>query len=105
MSSDSPIFPKIAVVGLGLIGGSIAFAARRSWPATHVLAIDREAVLREALARRAIDATASDLSAVANADLVVLAAPVRQNLSLLRQVAAHVSAAAVVTDVGGTKRS
>ena len=49
MSSPEPIFQKIAIVGLGLIGGSIAFAARRTWPSGHVLAIDREAVLREAL--------------------------------------------------------
>ena len=104
MSSD-PIFPRIAIIGLGLIGGSIAFAARRTWPSTRVLAIDRESVLREALSRRAIDTAASDLSAVCDADLVVLAAPVRQNLSLLRQVAEHASGSAVVTDVGGTKRA
>jgi prephenate dehydrogenase len=103
--SDSPIFPKIAIIGLGLIGGSIAFAARRTWPSSHVVAIDREAVLREALSRRAIEAAASDLSAVADADLVVLAAPVRQNLSLLRQVASHASARTLITDVGGTKRA
>ncbi|MBI4886698.1 MAG: prephenate dehydrogenase/arogenate dehydrogenase family protein [Acidobacteria bacterium] len=105
MPADSPVFSRIAIVGLGLIGGSIAFAARRAWPSTHVVAIDREAVLREALARRAIDAAGTDLSAVRDADLVVLAAPVRQNLSLLHQVAAHVSASAVLTDVGGTKRA
>jgi prephenate dehydrogenase len=105
VGSDPPVFPRIAVVGLGLIGGSIAFAAKRAWPDTHVVAVDRDAVLREALSRRAIDSAASDLSAVAEADLVVLAAPVRQNVSLLRQVADHVSTAAVVTDVGGTKRS
>jgi prephenate dehydrogenase len=105
VASDPPIFPRIAIVGLGLIGGSIAFAARRTWPSSHVLAIDREAVLREALSRRAIDAAASDLSAVSDADLVVLAAPVRQNLSLLREVASHASSTAVVTDVGGTKRA
>ena len=105
MTSDQPVFQRIAIVGLGLIGGSIAFAARRAWPSIHVLAIDRQAVVREALARRAIDAVADDLAAVAGADLVVLAAPVRQNISLLRQVAPHVSQSGVVTDVGGTKRS
>lgn len=105
MASDSPIFPRIAVIGLGLIGGSIAFAARRAWPSTHVVGIDRQTVLREALSRRAIDVGAESLSAVADADLIVLAAPVRQNLSLLQQVAAQASPAAVLTDVGGTKRA
>jgi prephenate dehydrogenase len=102
---DAPVFPRIAIIGLGLVGGSIAFAARRTWPSTQVLAIDRQAVLREGLARRAIDVAADDLSAVAGADLIVLAAPVRQNITLLRQVAPHASRSAVVTDVGGTKRT
>jgi prephenate dehydrogenase len=103
--SSDPVFPRIAIVGLGLIGGSIAFAARRAWPSTHVVAIDREPVLREALSRRAIDAAADDLAAAARADLVVLSAPVRQNTSLLRRVAEHASPSTVITDVGGTKRT
>ena len=103
--SPDPVFPRIAIVGLGLIGGSIAFGAKRAWPSTHVMALDREAVLREALSRRAIDVAAGDLAAVADADLIVLAAPVRQNIDLLRRVSAHASPSAIVTDVGGTKRA
>lgn len=83
----------------------MAFAARRAWPSTHVAAIDRQAVLREGLSRRAIDVAAADLSAVGDADLIVLAAPVRQNVVLLKQIAAHAPRSAVVTDVGGTKRA
>ena len=104
MSLD-PVFPRIAIVGLGLIGGSIAFAAKRAWPSTHVIAVDREPVLREAISRRAIDAAAANLDALSAADLVVLAAPVRQNIVLLKQVSTHLSPSAVVTDVGGTKRT
>ena len=100
-----PPFPRIAVVGLGLIGGSIAFAARRAWPSTHVVAIDREPVLKEAVARRAIDAAAGDLADIGDVDLIVLAAPVRQNIVLLRRIAEHTSPSTVVTDVGGTKRT
>ena len=61
--------------------------------------------MRAGLSRRAIDAAADDLAVVAEADLIVLAAPVRQNITLLRRVAAHVSSSAVITDVGGTKRT
>ena len=106
MSTDTAVvFPRIAIVGLGLIGGSIAFAARRAWPSTHVVAVDREPVLREALSRRAIDAATDDLAVVGTADLIILAAPVRQNIVLLKRVAAHASQTAVITDVGGTKRT
>lgn len=100
-----PVFPRIAVIGLGLIGGSVAFAARRAWPTTHVVAIDREPVLREALARRAIDAAAADLASIGDVDLIVLAAPVRQNIALLQRIAPYASRSTVVTDVGGTKRA
>jgi prephenate dehydrogenase len=103
--ASDPVFSRIAIIGLGLIGGSIAFAARRAWPSTHVIAIDREPVLREALSRRAIDAAADDLAAAGKADLVVLSAPVRQNVVLLKRVAEHVSPSTIVTDVGGTKRT
>ena len=61
--------------------------------------------MREGLSRRAIDVAADDLAVVAEADLIVLAAPVRQNITLLRHVAAHASPSAVITDVGGTKRT
>ena len=106
MSTDTPVvFPRIAIVGLGLIGGSIAFAARRAWPATQVTAVDREPVLREALARRAIDTAADDLASVGSADLVILAAPVSQNIVLLKRVAPFASPSSVITDVGGTKRT
>jgi prephenate dehydrogenase len=104
MSTDPP-FQTIAIVGLGLIGGSIAFAARKAWPSVHITGIDRPAIVDEAMARRAIHAAGRDVSAVAGASLVMLAAPVRQNLQLLAEVAPHVNDAAVVTDVGGTKRA
>jgi prephenate dehydrogenase len=104
-SLNEPPFQTIAIVGLGLIGGSIAFAARKAWPSVRVVGIDRQPIVDEAIARRAIHDAGKDMSAVAAASLVVLAAPVRQNLQLLAAVAAHVSETAVVTDVGGTKRA
>ena len=64
MSSEPP-FRRVAIVGLGLIGGSIAFAARKAWPSVHIVGIDREAVVHEALARRAIHDAGDDVAAVA----------------------------------------
>ena len=44
-----PIFEKIAIVGLGLIGGSISIAAKQTWPAGLVIAVDRKDVLEQAM--------------------------------------------------------
>ena len=100
-----PIFEKIAIVGLGLIGGSIALAARQIWPAGLVIAVDSKDVLEQAMVRHAIDVAADEPYVIAEADLVVLAAPVRQNLQLLSEIEEHVEKAAIVTDVGSTKRA
>jgi prephenate dehydrogenase len=99
-----PIFSKIGIVGLGLIGGSIALAARELWPSSLVIAVDNKDVLETAMRLHAIDVAADDLIVLAEADLVILAAPVRQNLMLLEQLEEYVRQPAVVTDTGSTKR-
>ena len=105
VEGQPPIFGKIGIVGLGLIGGSIALAARQLWPTALVIAVDRKDVLETAMRLHAIDVAADDLIVLAEADLVVLAAPVRQNLALLDRLDEHVRQAAVVTDTGSTKRA
>jgi prephenate dehydrogenase len=100
-----PVFDKIGIVGLGLIGGSIALAARRTWPSALVIGVDCKDVLEEAMRRQAVDVAADDLIVLAEAELVVLAAPVRRNIALLERLDAHVKRPAVVTDTGSTKRA
>jgi prephenate dehydrogenase len=104
-TGEKPIFEKIGIVGLGLIGGSIALAARQLWPTSLVIAVDNKDVLETAMRLHAIDVAADDLIVLAEADLVILAAPVRQNLRLLDELDENVRHAAVVTDTGSTKRS
>ncbi|MBM3777444.1 MAG: prephenate dehydrogenase/arogenate dehydrogenase family protein [Acidimicrobiia bacterium] len=99
-----PVFEKVAVIGLGLIGGSIALAAREVWPRALVIAVDTRDVLEQAMVRHAIDVAADDPIVAAEADLVVLAAPVRENISILASLADCITGTAVVTDVGSTKR-
>jgi prephenate dehydrogenase len=99
-----PIFSKIAIVGVGLIGGSIALAARHIWPRGLVIGVDEKMVLERAMVRHAIDVGADDLFVAAEADLVILAAPVRQNIARLKELSEAVTGPAVVTDVGSTKR-
>jgi prephenate dehydrogenase len=100
-----PVFPKIGIVGLGLIGGSIALAARQIWPGSLVVAVDNKDVLETAMRLHAIDVAADDLIVLAEVDVVILAAPVKQNLALLAELDHHVRQRAVVTDTGSTKRA
>ena len=99
-----PVFDKIGIVGLGLIGGSIALAARQLWPAGLVVAVDVKDTLEKAMVLHAIDVAADDPVVLADVDLVILAAPVRQNLDLLAALPQHVQRSAIVTDTGSTKR-
>src|SRR5690348_7573748 len=103
-SGEPPIFARIGVVGLGLIGGSVAMAARQIWPTALGIAVDQKDVLETAMRLQPIDAAADDPIVLAEADLVILAAPVRQNLALLDQLDENVRGNAVVTDTGSTKR-
>lgn len=103
-SGAPPVFNRIGIVGLGLIGGSIALAAREIWPASLVIGVDHKDVLETAMRLHAIDVAADDLIVLAEADVVILAAPVRQNLALVAELDANVRQAAVVTDTGSTKR-
>ena len=100
---EPPLFPRIGIVGCGLIGGSLAMAARQRWPGSLVIAVDRKDVLETAMRLHAVDVGGDDLVMVADADLIVLAAPVRQNIRILERLADYVAGPALVTDVGSTK--
>ena len=94
--------PTATIVGLGLIGGSLARALTRAgW---SVVGVDDERTRRRARRAGAVARTATDLRAVLrDARLVVLAAPPKANLRYLRLVARAAPAGIVVTDVGSTK--
>jgi prephenate dehydrogenase len=94
---------RLGVVGLGLIGGSVAMAARQSWPGIAILGADRpgpdDHAIEEALVDRIVP-----VAGLAACDLIVLAAPVTANITLLSDLSA-LGCRALVTDVGGTKRA
>jgi len=104
LPGTEPPFRRVAIAGIGLIGGSMALAIRDRWPSVHIAGIDTPSVLTHARSSGAIDEGLASMSALGEADLVVLAAPVRQNARLLTEVPARVLGTAVITDVGGTKR-
>ncbi|HEX2087634.1 MAG TPA: prephenate dehydrogenase/arogenate dehydrogenase family protein [Solirubrobacteraceae bacterium] len=97
---------QVAVVGVGLIGGSIGIAARERLGA-HVRGWDPDpAALGVARERGAIDAAAADPhAAVADAELAFVAAPVGALPDVVREVLAAAPAGCGVTDVGSTKRA
>ena len=98
-------FSKVVVCGVGLIGGSFARALRRAGAVKHITGLGRSrASLERALALGVIDEAATDWpSALAGADLVLLAAPVGQTDALVTQLAQHLPAHTLVTDAGSTK--
>jgi prephenate dehydrogenase len=94
--------PVVAIVGLGLVGGSLARALTAA--GYRVIGHDRAPVLRAAQKAQAIAEAASMLrDAVTDADVVVLAASPRTNRRLLPQVARAAPVHAVITDVGSVK--
>jgi prephenate dehydrogenase len=101
------IVDRLAVVGLGLIGGSVALGARKRGLAREISGWDRDpSSLEAALAAGAIDRAAGALEeACAGADLVILAVPVRAAADIARAARAAAGGGAVVTDTGSTKES
>jgi prephenate dehydrogenase len=79
----------LAIVGPGLIGTSVAMAARRRWPELRIATIDK----------------GQSLSAIGNALVVVLAAPVNAILEIIPNLPLIISPNALVVDTGGTKRA
>jgi len=100
----TPVYERIAVIGLGLLGGSVARAARARGVARVVIgATRRRGALDRALAEGAVDAVASREEAVRDAELVVLATPVSAMAETIRAVAPALASGATVTDVGSVK--
>ena len=95
----------VAIVGLGLMGGSLALALRAQDACRKIIGVTRNPHTQaDALARRVVDTVGADMSLVAEADVVVLATPVRTILRQLPQVGAVARAGTVVMDFGSTKR-
>jgi prephenate dehydrogenase len=96
---------KIAIFGVGLIGGSFAMALRQAGAVEQIVGVGRTAAaLARARELRIIDvASVSVAEALAHADLVLIAAPVAQTEAILRQIEPHLAADTVVTDAGSTK--
>ena len=105
IAGTPPPFRTIAIVGLGLIGGSVALAARRQWPDSVIVGVDRTEVCERLHAQGVFAAVGDALDMTCGAELVVLATPVREIIATLGRLPDLIDQDAVVTDVGSTKRA
>ena len=96
----------LAVVGIGLIGGSFARALRAAGTVDRVVGFDRDSETRRAAVQLGVvdDAPESLSAAVAQADFILVATPVRAIESVLSGIAPHARRGAVITDTGSTKQ-
>jgi len=96
---------EVAIVGVGLIGGSLGLAIKELPDAPQVVGTSRSAkTIDKALEVRAIDrGTTSIKDAVANADIVFIATPISTIVDMIKNIAPCLKAGAIVTDVGSTK--
>lgn len=96
--------PTLAVVGVGLIGGSLALSLKGSGFVGRVIGVGRSRTnLDQALALNIIDTVAS-LEEAAKADLIFVATPVAQMPEIFAHLKPHLSANSVITDGGSTKQ-
>ncbi|MFN8482509.1 MAG: prephenate dehydrogenase [Anaerolineae bacterium] len=102
---DDIPFTRVAIVGMGLMGGSLGLALKARSPRTTVVGVARRrSVVDLALQMGAADEATTDLAeGVGQADLVVLSTPVRTLIRQIPEVAGSMQPGAVLTDMGSTK--
>ncbi|OGA07247.1 MAG: prephenate dehydrogenase [Betaproteobacteria bacterium RIFCSPHIGHO2_12_FULL_69_13] len=101
----TPRFERVAVIGVGLIGGSFALALKQARACSHVVGVGRDPRnVRLALERGVVDSSETDPAAAARgADLILVATPVAQAGKVFASIAPALGADALVTDAGSTK--
>ena len=101
------IYNKIAIIGMGMIGASIALASRRAGLATVLAGYDSDSTaMLDVAALQLVDELAtSAAAAVTDADLVIMAVPVGVVGTVAETIVSHMKPGAVLTDTGSTKRS
>lgn len=102
-----PQFDRIALIGIGLIGSSIARDVKELGLANHVVISTRssETLKRAEELELGTEYTASAADAVMDADLVIVSVPVGASEAVAKQIAGSLKPGAIVTDVGSTKAS
>ena len=100
-------FNRVAIIGLGLLGGSIGLAVREMLPHVRTHGYDADPAVRQRAAERGLVNQVDDTpgAAVDGADLVIFCVPVGAMEAAAREIAGYLSPDAIVSDVGSSKRS
>lgn len=102
----NPQFKKIVIIGLGLMGGSLAAAVRKKFPKAQVVAVTRnKQAARQALKKKWIHAHESFTEAIQDAGLIVICTPVDLTRRILKDIEQTATSSVLVTDVGSVKKT
>ncbi|HEY4142311.1 MAG TPA: prephenate/arogenate dehydrogenase family protein [Pseudolabrys sp.] len=107
MSKPAALFNRVALIGVGLIGSSIARAAKAQGVAGSIVATARSAATRKRVAELgfADQVVETNAAAVEGADLVIISIPVGACGPVAAEIAPHLKPGAIVSDVGSVKGS
>jgi cyclohexadieny/prephenate dehydrogenase len=105
--TTEPLFQRIALIGVGLIGSSLARVIRRDRLAGHVVGCARsEATLRAIIELNLADSATDDpVAAATGADLVMICTPISAYRAIAERIAPALAPGAIVSDVGSVKRA
>src|SRR5215831_13985076 len=105
MSKPAPLFSRLALIGVGLIGSSIARAARAQGAVRSIVATARSPATRKRVAELGLadQVVETNAAAVEGADLVIVCIPVGACGAVAKEIGPHLAPGAIVSDVGSVK--
>lgn len=100
------MFDRVALIGCGLIGSSLAHAIKRHGLTKHLTVVEKEDVLLRVQALKVADEIASDAEqGVKDADLIIICTPQSAYKTIAEKIGSHIKSGAIFTDVGSVKKA
>ena len=96
-------FTKISIIGLGLIGGSLAKAVKHADQSIFISAFDRPEIIKKAFNEKVIDEGLTILDDALKSDLIILALPIEQSLKVFKDLSPRLNSSQVISDLCSVK--